>query len=145
MRAALKNDRELSSRFITSSAGISAYPGDHASRHSMDVMLSEWKIDISSHAACPLNEKEVSDAFLILTMTRHQKEYITSEYPEAKVKTYTLKEFARDRQVGNYYSQDYSSIPDITDPYGKPLHIYSRCAGEIKEAVDKLVDIIKKS
>ena len=145
MRAALKKDPELSSGFCTSSAGISAFPGDGASRHSIDVMLSEWEIDISSHAASALDEKKIFDAFLILTMTGHQKEYLLTEYPEAGGKTYTLKEFTGNGQTHADYSQDYRCCPDITDPYGRPIHLYSQCAREIKEAVDKLIDIIKKS
>lgn len=145
MKAALEKDPQLASMFCTASAGISAYPGDRASLHSRSVMLSDWKIDISSHIASSLDQKAVLDAFLILTMTLHQKEYILSEYPDAIRKTYTLKEFAANGQAHLSYFEDGRSGFDITDPYGGPLHVYSRCAGEIKEVVDKLTNIIKKS
>lgn len=145
MKAALAKDPQLSSRFHASSAGIFAYPGDRASSHSREAMLSDWKIDISGHAASALNEKAVFEAFLILTMTLSQKESILSEYPEAIGKTYTLKEFIENGQSRTYYSRDNLRSLDISDPYGKALAIYSRCAMEIKEAVDKLTEQLKKS
>lgn len=145
MRSALESDPELSSGFSASSAGISILSGDRAGSHSIDVMMSEWKIDISGHAASALDGKEIFDAFLILTMTGQQKEYLISRYPEAIGKTFTLKEFVKNGQAGTYHSQNHSGSLDITDPYGSPIHTYSLCAREIKEAVEKLTGIIKKS
>ncbi len=145
LKAALAKDPQLSSNFSASSAGISVYPGDSASSHSMNVMLSEWKIDISGHTASAISEKKIYEAFIILTMTWQQKEFILSRFPEAIGKTYTLKEFAMNGQLHGDYMQDYTRGLDITDPYGSPIHLYSRCALEIKAAVDKLADIIKKS
>ena len=142
LKAALAKDPQLSSRFSVSSAGVSAYPGDSASSHSMNVMLSEWQIDISGHTASTLNEKKIYEAYVILTMTWQQKEFILSRFPEAIGKTCTLKEFVMNGQLHADYMQDYTRGLDITDPYGSPIQLYSQCALEIKEAVDKLADVI---
>ena len=138
MKAALAKDPELSSRFCTSSAGITSYAGDRASSNSIEVMLSNWKIDIARHTAVSLNKKEVSEAFLILTMTRHQKGSVIASYPEAGEKIYTLKEFTCINKL-SANNTEYDCSLDITDPYGKPLHEYYQCASEIKEAVDDLL------
>lgn len=143
MSMAIENDPKLKNSYKAASAGISAYPGDRASAHSMDVMLLEWKIDISGHMAAQFDEAAAGDAFLILTMTRSQKDYILAEYPDAAGKTFTLKEFVQMHQ-GENSTKRYHTTPDITDPYGGPISIYNRCAEEIKEAVDILADIIAK-
>lgn len=143
LKAALAKDPGLSSKFNTSSAGISSYEGDRASSNSIDVMMSEWKIDISNHTASPLNKKETDKAFLILTMTKHQKESVITAYPDARGKTYTLKEFTCNGQICTNSIQHDNSL-DISDPYGKPLHIYSCCAREIKKAVDIVLTLINQ-
>ena len=141
MNSAFAAEPVLKESFLAVSAGISAYPGDRASAHSVNVMLMEWNIDVSGHSAALLDEATIEDAFLVLAMTHSQKNYILAEYPGASGKTFTLKEFVRMRQQGNMYGSH--SAPDITDPFGKPVHIYSLCAIEIKEAVDNLLEILK--
>lgn len=131
MKAALASQPAKSADFSASSAGILPVENDRANRHSIDVMLSEWSIDISGHYASAINSRKVSEAFLILTMTKHQKESIIASYPEAKGKTFALKEFVCGTQFK--YSLD------IDDPFGRPLTVYSSCAAEIKEAIDELL------
>lgn len=142
LRAGLKEDRDLSERFTVSSAGISVYPGDGASPNSIDVLRSEWNIDISNHIASPVNKDDIADAFLILTMTRQQKKAIEAMYPEARGKIHTLKEFACEKTADPDYEQ-YDYTLDIMDPYGMPPGVYGVCAREIKAAIEKLASILK--
>lgn len=75
------------------SAGISAVDGDPPSEFALSA-LEEQGIDISKHSAKQLSAKMIDDADLILTMTVAHKNMILSIIPEAKEKTYTLKEYA---------------------------------------------------
>ncbi len=136
-KAVVGKDDKLRGKYTVSSAGVSAYPGDSASGHSIKVLKDEWDIDISTHRSSPMNAEAVRGSDLILTMTRSHKDAVLSQFPEAAHKTYTLKEFASE-QAPDRQIQDYNYMLDILDPYGMPLHIYRKCAYEIKDSVDKL-------
>lgn len=138
LKAALNADKRLSEKYTVSSAGISVYPGDAASRNSLEVMKSEWNIDISEHIASPITEQAVDRAFLILTMTLQQKEALISMFPASARKVRTLKEYVNDSPSPSGYSR-YDRALDITDPYGMPAHVYSLCAHEINAAVIKFL------
>ncbi len=142
MKSALASDAELSEKIIVSSAGISAFDGDTASKESIEVMKSIWGIDVSSHRATTLKKADIDESNLILTMTRAHKRFLASMYPEAKDKIFTLKEFALDIDDSDF-SGEYNFGLDITDPYGKPVQVYKKCAEEIKYIIDKLLEKLK--
>ena len=120
-------------QFTASSAGISAFDGDCASSNALKV-LKDWNIDIGYHRSKRISSVEVENAVVILTMTGEHKRALVKEFPSAISKTYTLKEYA-------YESKGVNNIrADICDPYGGSEEVYRRCAIEIKEAVDKLVE-----
>lgn len=133
---------EVLKDYTVSSAGIYAYEGDNASSNSIKIMNKEWNIDISKHTATILTGQAVDDAFLILTMTKQQKEEILSIHPTAANKLFTLKEFANGRQTTREL-QDYDYTLDIIDPFGLPEHFYSICAKEIKDSVEKLTILLE--
>lgn len=144
LRFQLENEPSLSNQFSVASAGISAYDGDGASREATSLMQSGWGIDISEHRSTALSEDLIDDSFLILTMTRSQKDYIITLYPDTRDKTFALKEFGKENYLSPFQEQyDYSI--DIPDPYGRPLQSYSQCADEISKAVKVLVEKLKKS
>ena len=63
-------------------------------------------------------------------------------------KVFTLKEYAYDMledtdKSGTRSIQELSS--DISDPYGSSLWYYKLCTQEIEQAVEKLVEKLKKS
>lgn len=120
-------------QFIASSAGISAYDGDCASTNAFKV-LKDWNIDIGYHRSKRINRVDVENAFIILTMTQEHKRVLVKEFPSAVSKAYTLKEYAYQSKGANNFQAD------ICDPYGGSEEVYRRCAIEIKEAVDKLVE-----
>jgi len=136
-------DPLLSGKFISSSAGIMAIDGEPASNNSVQALKEDWGIDISLHRTKQLKVEDIEDAYLVLTMTRSHKEAIISLFPEAKYKTFTLKEYANGEASNNYnYTFDYTL--DIPDPYSMSLHVYKQCASDIKIAIDNLIARLKQ-
>ena len=134
--------------YEATSAGLSTYGSTPASTNAIRAMKESWGIDISAHRSRMLTDKDVNEAFLLLTMTRSHKHYILSEFPGAYGKVFTLKEYVREMteapdKSGSSGSQAFSA--DISDPYGGSLQGYQQCAREIMQAVVLLVEKLKKS
>lgn len=142
MKSVLYSDSELSKKINVSSAGISAFDGDTASKQSIEVMKTQWGIDLSSHRSTTLTRSDINESHLILTMTRSHKGFLVAMYPEAKEKIFTLKEFVLGIDDSNLPSE-YNYDLDITDPYGKPVQVYKKSAEEIKYIIDKLLKKLK--
>lgn len=144
LRFLLEKEPALSSRYYAASAGISALGGDTASREAAGAMKTDWGIDISGHCSTVLSKEHIEDSFLILTMTRSHRDNILSYYPGAADKTFTLTEYTGEKKSDPSMAQyDYSL--DIPDPYGRPLRYYRQCADAIRQAVERLVEKLKKS
>lgn len=122
---------DLKEDFSVTSAGVYAYAGDPASSEAIRTMKEHFGINLASHRAKVLDDKDIREAWLILTMTQHHKEMILDIYPEASDKLYTLKEYAE-------YEGD---CPDVCDPFGQDIKIYEQCAYEIEGL---LQDILEK-
>jgi protein-tyrosine phosphatase len=142
LRSAIDGNAGLHANYTVASAGLAAFEGDAASENSIKVLKDFWGIDISSHRARMLTLDDISESYLILTMTRSHKEAIISKFPQFKSKVYTLKEYISDSH-GIAEKQKGNQGLDISDPYGMPLHVYKLCAEEIKDAVDKLVNLLE--
>lgn len=141
-RGELKKDKELAERFEVSSAGISAFDGEPASEYAVSALKDLYGLDISLHRARLLKKEHIDNASLILTMTRSHKQAICSLFPEARKKTFTLKEFAYEYGVSDRTAKS-SFNPDISDPFGMPENIYKQCAREIKDAVVRTVEKLR--
>lgn len=125
-------------QFTASSAGVAAFDGDCASTNALKV-LKDWNIDIDYHRSKRIDQTDVEEAMIILTMTGAHKSALVKEFPSAINKTYTLKEYAYEgKNVSGFHA-------DISDPYGGSEEVYRKCAIEIKEAVDKLLERLTKS
>lgn len=109
------------------SAGIFAMNGLNASENALKV-LEENEI-FHQHCSTQLTKEEVEWATYILTMTAGHKNSIIAHFPEAKVKTYTLKEFV-------------DESGDVLDPFGGTLEDYRNTFKEIQRSVDKLINKI---
>lgn len=144
LRSRLESEPSLSECFSAASAGISACKGDGASKEAINVMQSDWGIDISGHRSAALTVEQIEGSSLILAMTRSHKNYIVSVYPEAADKTFTLKEYADEKKEDPFMEQ-YDYFLDIPDPYGRSLKYYNQCASDIWQAVEGLVEKLKKS
>jgi protein-tyrosine-phosphatase len=105
------------------SAGLAAWPDQPASHQAVETMR-ETGVDITRHRARQVSAELVRKADLILTMTGRHKKMLLATFPESADKVYTLVEFA----VGD---------GDISDPYGRPVEVYRRCAGEMRLLIEK--------
>ena len=129
------------------SAGLAANVGASANRNSISV-AREWGIDLSSHRARQLNQKMVSGADLICTMTEDAAWGIRQHFGSAK-NVCTLGEFAaraeaagdtasdagRLRNLLDESEEDEPSAHDILDPFGASLEVYQACGEQIRRAV----------
>jgi protein-tyrosine phosphatase len=106
---------ELEDRgILVFSAGTSASPGGRAAEEAMAAM-KERGLDLTAHESQPLDERLVTFADVILTMTRNHRDAIVSCYPQAASRTFVL---SRGRT-------------DVADPIGGPQELYRRCADQI--------------
>jgi protein-tyrosine-phosphatase len=100
------------------------------------------KILPCTHITKPISDNIVADSYLILTMCQNHKSFLLHKYPEIKNKIYTLKEFTANNIMNrNDLGCNYNT--NISDPYGKSLEEYKRCAVEIMDAVERLILILK--
>jgi protein-tyrosine phosphatase len=140
----VEKDLQLRDAFYAKSAGIAAYKGQGANPNAINALRQEWNIDISTHITKPISDELIADSDLILTMCQNHKSFILHLYPEIKNKIYTLKEFTANNIMNrNNLSYDYNI--NISDPYGKSLEEYKRCAAEIRDSIEKLILILKTS
>ena len=120
------------------SAGISADDGEKVSKMAVNVMDKLYGIDISSHRSKSVNEKDVDEAVLILTMSRMHKNLLVSNFPEHHEKIFTLSEYVLE--------SDALHIPeDIKDPYMSDEYTYTKVAKEIAFYIDKLIDCLSEN
>ncbi|MEE8401938.1 MAG: low molecular weight protein arginine phosphatase [Candidatus Hydrothermarchaeaceae archaeon] len=113
--------KKMHGDFSVSSAGVSALYNRGASPEALKVM-QEYGVDISSHISRQIDGDMVDDADLVLTMERHQEEFLKRMDPEAEGKIFNLKDYA-----GTY--------GDIEDPYGESIEFYQGVAREIDGAL----------
>ena len=118
------------------SAGISAFDGQAASQHSVDVMKEE-DIDISDHASRMLTPEMVERASHIFGMTRTHRDAVQMMFPEAREKVFVLREFL----VGPEADFDL----DVSDPIGGSLEEYIRTRNLIKEALDSVSKFVNET
>ena len=104
-----------------SSAGLFVLTPSPAAENAKAIM-KRYGLDISSHRSRQLTGEMVEKADLILTMTNGHKAALTSVFPGAIPKTFTLPEYAG--QNG-----------DIKDPFGGDLALYTECAETIERCL----------
>lgn len=119
----------LSDKVRVCSSGVSAYTGDIPTDEAISVMRDEFNLDLSNHRATNVADSDVMHMDLILAMTLRHKFFLVSMYPELKDKIYTLREY-----VG-----DDGNNANIDDPYGYGKSVYSSCAAQINDCIDKLL------
>ena len=85
---------------------------------------------MNQHIAKSIDEVNIVEYDLIITLTSYHKICIESLYPNVKNKVFTLKEYVSPEE----------KYKDIDDPWGFGLDIYKSCAKEIVENIDKLIE-----
>ena len=98
---------------VVKSAGIFALDGQRVSEEAVEA-LKEEGIDISDHKANMIHRDLVSEANIILTMSKSHKETLLSKYDFLKGKVFTLKEYA------------YGVEEDVLDPFGQDIDVYRK-------------------
>ncbi|KYH33626.1 MAG: protein arginine phosphatase [Moorella sp. (in: firmicutes)] len=133
------------------SAGLAAREGDPATPQAIQAVAA-MGIDLQDHRARQVTGALVDDAGLILTMTRSHKEYLLQLYPDARGKTFTLKEYVRDgkekpspgeprEETGARAAAGRPPVDDdIPDPFGRPLEVYQATARELAELVGQALE-----
>jgi len=101
------------------SAGVSTGDGYPASENAICAMLDE-NIDLQAHQSKQISQEMLSDAHLVLTMTKTHLRMVQSICPNANA--FTLSNYA-------------NSTGDISDPFGGDLEIYRECAAQIKQLI----------
>ncbi len=118
------------------SAGISAFDGQAASGHSVEVMKQE-NIDISKHESRMLTPEIVDQATHIFGMTCGHRDAVQMMFPESSEKVFVLREFL----VGSDADFDL----DVSDPIGGSLDEYVRTRNLIKEALQSVEKFINET
>ncbi|WP_231638360.1 low molecular weight protein arginine phosphatase [Rubeoparvulum massiliense] len=128
--------RQASLNIQVKSAGIATMNGLPLSVNS-SIILERRNLEIN-HQSQVLTEELVIWADLILTMTANHKMVISSQYPFAQQKTYTLLEYALKDEVE-------MNALDIIDPFGGDLNLYLQVTQQMEACIDKLVADFKEN
>ncbi len=114
-----------------SSAGIMAFSGQGASQGAKEILAREG-IDVSSHIARRVTREIAGGSDLILVMQKMHEESILKMAPEARNRVFLLKEFAKIKD----------NNLDIADPLGSPSDLYQETFYSIKEALERVSNLI---
>lgn len=124
-------EKGINENYEVSSAGVYAFDGDPAAYQAIEVMKNEFGIDIKFHRAKVLDDTDVENADIILTMTKRHKDMIIDIFPKASGIVHVLKEFTGAK-----------GDSDIIDPFGQDYDAYKKCANEIEGFLLDLLEII---
>ncbi len=89
-------------------------------------------VDGVQHAPRRLDQKNVDEADLILTMEAHHKAALVSCFPQARAKTHVINAYAGLGSQG------------IPDPYGHSVRVYETVLAQIKTALEKIISKIQE-
>lgn len=117
------------------SAGVGTVAGMQATEHTKKVMEEEG-IDVSGHVSQPLTEDLIRKADIIFAMEKFHKDMVLKKVPQAYGKVYLLMEFGR--------KPEDITQREIPDPFGKPLEVYERVLGMIKESLEKVIKMLSR-
>ncbi|MCX5706257.1 MAG: low molecular weight protein arginine phosphatase, partial [Candidatus Omnitrophica bacterium] len=114
-----------------SSAGLMLLAGLGVSGGTREV-LSREGIDVSTHYSQRVTKEMIKKSDFILVMEKVHQDGILKIAPEVKNRVFLLKEFAKinDNNL------------DIADPISKPLEFYEKTFATIKEAVEKVSNLL---
>ena len=117
------------------SAGVGAYPGDAASRHTADI-LAEMGVDISRFRSQPVTGDLLDLATHIFAMSRSHIAAIESSFPEAADKVYLVSEFAADDSLRGR---------DLSDPFGGSRAAYEQVRDALRKLLPSIISYIDQT
>ena len=112
------------------SAGVSAYPGDPASRNAVTA-LHKVNLDLSDHRSRPLTDQLLDISDLILTMTSSHADIIHLRNPDISVPVFRFREWIP------------SGSKEVPDPFGGPLQFYLDTRDSLAEAIPSVLNYLK--
>lgn len=124
-------DLKKENEYMISSCGTNAIGGESATYNAIKAMQN-YKVDISKHRATNIEDSNIENYDLIITLTENHKRIILDKYPSLINKTFTLKEYVNNKD----------KYKNIDDPWGLDINVYNSTAKEIVENVDKILEII---
>ncbi len=107
---------------VASSAGTWAQENLPASGHALTAM-AERGIDLQSHRGHTITRQDLTDAAVVIVMTRSHRDALGAEFPECRPKLHLMSEL-KDRTF------------DIDDPYGGTLAEYRETAQQLQELIE---------
>jgi len=113
------------------SAGLMTMGGSSATEETKAI-LSQEGIDVSTHRSQRLTREMIKKSDLILVMEKIHEVRILEMAPDIKNRLFLLKEFAKINNDGF----------DILDPIGKSMDFYADTSLIIKEAVERVSNLI---
>ena len=132
LRKRNRNDLEVLS------AGIISLSQGSAPAEVREALKKEG-IDLGKHSSLQVTPMMIKKADIILVMERIHEERVLQWVPEAKKRIFLLKEFVHSSR-DNLSEGD--SLLEIKDPIGKPFEYYEEIFNIIKEAIERLIEIL---
>jgi protein-tyrosine phosphatase len=150
--------RDLGSRVTVASGGLK-FTGERMPPRGVS-MMARYGTDLSGHIGIPVTERSVSEADIILGMTREHVREIVAISPDAWAKTFTLKEFVRraERAGARHRHQRVSdwlvnvgagrepqhvlgsdSGDDIIDPFGRRRSVWKHVIADMDDLVSRII------
>lgn len=106
-------------------------------------LLQKEGIDVSGHRSRRATKEMLKKSDIILVMESLHEKRILELAPEARNKLFLLKEFAHSARSGVSIGTNISDTElDITDPIGRPVEFYAKIFAVIKEAVERISNIL---
>lgn len=130
----LKNKVQSRDDVEVVSAGTGVFLQSSASSETIAV-LQEEGIDARDHLSQPLDSILLKKTDLIIVMTIGHRAQVLERVPAVEKRVYLLKEFV------NIPPNNQDGL-DVPDPIGKSHESYMACFGIIKEAVQKVAELV---
>ncbi len=112
------------------SCGVFADNGDKSTEEAIAVLKTEYDVDLAKHRATNIKDSKIQEMDIILCATASHKNNVLNMYPDLGKKIYTMKEYA-----------EYPNIDwDIKDPWGCSYETYKKCAREINDCINKIIN-----
>lgn len=131
-RHALDAQEEPLRSINVSSAGVSAFPGQPASRNSVDA-LKKVDIDLGDHRSQAITQELVDNALAFFCMTDSHLAMLNYQIDPPPQNAFLMRQFLG---AGN--------DDQIPDPFGGSLQQYEACRDSMVEAIPSLVEVAKK-
>lgn len=132
LQHALAAETSLLAEVQVLSAGVSAFPGDPASRNAVKAM-KKVGLDLSDHRSRPLSGQLLEISDLILTMTSSHVDIIRCHNPDLSSQVFRFREWVSDGSL------------EVPDPYGGSLHSYLETRDSLAEAIPSIIDYLRKN